>query len=249
MSNSISVLHVDDEPQFLDLVSTFLDRSEGTFDVETAERASTAVDRLVENGYECVVSDYDMPGQNGIEFLNTVRSDYPDLPFILFTGKGSEEVASEAITAGATDYLQKQSGTEQYELLVNRIQNAVEKYRSETAVKRSEERYHNLVDTAPIPILLFDNDSLLVYANDAAVSFLNADSHEEIEREPFTKFLHPEDQETAMERFGQLMSEGVPAPEIEYRVQTVDGQTKHATVATAYGYYKGERVAQAMVYH
>jgi len=173
MSNSISVLHVDDEPQFLELVSTFLDRAEGSFDVETAGRASTGLDRLTENGFECVVSDYDMPGQNGIEFLNRVRSRDPDLPFILFTGKGSEEVASDAITAGATDYLQKQSGAEQYKLLANRIQNAVEKYRSETAVKRTEQRYHNLVDTAPIPILLFDNDSQLVYANDAAVSFLN----------------------------------------------------------------------------
>ncbi|MFB6149445.1 MAG: PAS domain S-box protein, partial [Halobacteriales archaeon] len=58
------------------------------------------------------------------------RSGSNDLPFLLFTGKGSEEVASDAITAGATDYLQKGSGTEQYELLANRVVNAVDQYRS-----------------------------------------------------------------------------------------------------------------------
>jgi PAS domain S-box-containing protein len=190
-----------------------------------------------------------MPGQNGIEFLQTVRSKYPKLPFILFTGKGSEAVASDAITAGATDYLQKQAGTEQYQLLANRIRNAVEKYRSETAVERTEERYHNLVDTAPIPILLFDRDGQLVYANDASVAFLNADSHGELEDEPFTAFLHPDDQETAQGRFQQLMNEGESAPEQEYRVRTVDGEIKRATVATAYGYYQGQRVAQAMIHY
>lgn len=65
-----------------------------------------------------------MPGMNGIEFLESVRAIDEDLPFILFTGKGSEEVASEAISAGVTDYLQKQSGTDQYTILANRITNA-----------------------------------------------------------------------------------------------------------------------------
>jgi len=249
MANGINVLHVDDSPDFADLTETFLCREHGDLDVETAARAEAALEYLAEDSFECVVSDYDMPGLNGIEFLRAVRSEYPDLPFILFTGKGSEEVASEAITAGATDYLQKKGGPEQYQLLANRIQNAVEKHRSETAVDRSEERYHNLVDTAPIPILLFDGDGELVYANDASVSFLNAESHTEIENEPFTNFLHPKDREAARARFRQLMREGTPAPETEYRVQAVDGTIKRATVATAYGYYQGKKVAQAMVYH
>ncbi|WP_436935475.1 response regulator [Halovenus marina] len=249
MVDSIPVLHVDDEPDFLDLVTTVLGREDDRFEIETATRGSAALNHLAENGFECVVSDYDMPGQNGIEFLQTVRSKYPKLPFILFTGKGSEAVASDAITAGATDYLQKQAGTEQYQLLANRIRNAVEKYRSETAVERTEERYHNLVDTAPIPILLFDRDGQLVYANEASVSFLGADSHTELEDKPFTAFLHPEDQETAQGRFQQLMNEGESAPEREYRVRTVNGEIKQATVATAYGYYQGQRVAQAMIHY
>jgi PAS domain S-box-containing protein len=249
MGESMAVLHVDDEPGFSEMVAEFLEREYDRFTVERARSASDGLDRLVENGFDCIVSDYEMPEMNGIEFLSAVRDRYSNLPFILITGKGSEEVASEAITGGASDYIQKQSGTEQYRLLANRVRNLVEKYRSQVAVERSEQRYHNLVDTAPIPILLFDTDGELVYANQAAVDFLHADSHFQLEGRPFSDFLHHEDRSTAQQRFERLMSEESPAPEIEYRVRTVDGEFKHATVATAYGYYTDEKVAQAMIHH
>ncbi len=80
-----------------------------------------------------------MPGIDGLEFLQAVRERYPDLPFILFTGEGSETVASDAIAAGVTDYLQKGSGTEQYELLANRIRNAVRARREDERADRQEQ--------------------------------------------------------------------------------------------------------------
>jgi len=249
MRETISVLHVDDEPSFTDLVQTFLERQNERFAVETSNEVDDGLDRLARNGLDCVVSDYDMPGKNGIEFLRSVRSKWKDIPFILYTGKGSEKVASDAISAGATDYIQKQSGTDHYTLLSNRIENAVEKYKAQTTAQQTDERYHSLVDTAPIPILLFDEDGKSVYANEAAVTFLNAESYADLENEPFTQFLHPDDQETATERFQTLIREGDHAPEIEYRVRTVDGELKRATVATAYGYYRGEKVAQAMIHY
>jgi PAS domain-containing protein len=146
-------------------------------------------------------------------------------------------VASEAITAGASDYIQKQPGTEQYRLLANRIQNLVDQYRSQLALKRSEDRCHNLVDTAPIPILIFDTDGGLVSANQTAVDFIEADSYADIDAEPFRTVLHPDDQSTARDRFQRLVGEKRPAPEIEYRVRTLEGEVKRATVATGYGSY------------
>ena len=106
MEKSIHVLHVDDEPDFGDLTATFLQREDDRFTVRTATSAAGGIDSIRDRPPDCVVSDYDMPGQNGLEFLQTVSEEWPDLPFILFTGKGSEEVASEAIANGATDYLQ-----------------------------------------------------------------------------------------------------------------------------------------------
>lgn len=249
MNKTASVLHVDDQPSFTDLVQTFLEGEDERFAVETVHSADKALDCIAEDGFDCIVSDYDMPGRNGIEFLKTVRSKSIDLPFILYTGKGSEEVASDAISAGATDYIQKQRGTDHYTVLANRIQNVVEQYNAQLTAQRTDERYHNLIDTAPIPILLFDPDGRAVYVNKAAVRFLNADCRADLESKSFTQFLHPDDRQRATERFQTLMDEEEDAPKIEFRIRAIDGEFKQAAVATAYGYYRGEKVAQAMIYH
>jgi CheY-like chemotaxis protein len=110
MKSTIRILHVDDDPDFAETAAALVEQIDDRFDVETATSVGEGLDRLTDADFDCVVSDYDMPGQNGIEFLETVRADNPDLPFILYTGKGSEEVASDAISAGVTDYLQKGSG-------------------------------------------------------------------------------------------------------------------------------------------
>ncbi|MFC4447710.1 PAS domain-containing protein [Halorussus aquaticus] len=159
----IRVLHVDDEPAFADTAAEFLEREDDRFTVETASNAGAGVARLAEREFDCIVSDYDMPGKNGLEFLEAVRADHPDLPFILFTGKGSEEVASDAISAGVTDYLQKERGTDQYTVLANRIQNAVERTRAEW----ERQRQLDAIETAREGIGILDEGGHFLYVNEA----------------------------------------------------------------------------------
>jgi len=140
----IRVLHVDDDAQFADLTATILEDEDDRFVVETAMNPSEAIDSLRNRPPDCIVSDYDIPGRNGIEFLQTVRDEWPGMPFILFTGKGSEEVAGQAISAGVTDYLQKRGDSEQYALLANRIVDAVEKQQTGKALAESQKRYQSL---------------------------------------------------------------------------------------------------------
>jgi PAS domain S-box-containing protein len=239
-TGDVRVLHVEDDSAFADLTGDMLERVAEDIAVVTAPDAETALERLGEEPVDCVVSDYDMPGRSGLELLEAVRAEHPDLPFILFTGKGSEEIASRAITAGVSDYLQKASGTDCYGMLAKRIRDAVERY-------RSEERYHSLIDTAPVPIVLFGPERQLQYANDAAVQFLEADRVESLLGTQMPEFVHPDDRERAVNRFEELVAQGEPAPEAEFRIRTVDGATKRAVIATAPGYYRGERVAQVVV--
>lgn len=130
----IQVLHVDDDPDFANMVAEFVEREDDRLTVNPVSSAAEGLSRLETGGIDCIVSDYDMPGRNGIEFFEAVREEYPELPFILYTGKGSEAVASEAITVGITDYLQKTTSTEQYTLLANRIIASVERYRAQQEV-------------------------------------------------------------------------------------------------------------------
>lgn len=129
-SAPIAVLCVDDNRDLADLTAEILEQQNAIFDVDVLTSAAEAEERLAEVEYDCIVSDYDMPNMDGIEFLEVVREHSPELPFILYTGKGSEEVASEAISIGVTDYVEKSPGPEQYELLENRIKNAAEQYRA-----------------------------------------------------------------------------------------------------------------------
>jgi PAS domain S-box-containing protein len=148
-TDTVSVLHVDDDEAFLELAARFLEREDERFAIETTTSVAAALDRIEAGGVDCVVSDYDMPGTTGIEFLEAVRERWPDLPFVLFTGKGSEEVASDAITAGVTDYLRKRTGRECYALLANRLRNAVERRRSQRELAERKRRLETLISNLP----------------------------------------------------------------------------------------------------
>ena len=169
---TIRVLHVDDDSAFRDLTTTCLERERETFAVEAAASASEGLTRLDEVEFDCVVSDYEMPGSDGIEFLEAVREDHPSLPFILYTGKGSEEVASDAISAGVTEYLQKESGTGQYAVLANRIENAVEQYRSERALEASQERLSLFIKQSPLGVIEYNEDFEIVQINEKGQEIL-----------------------------------------------------------------------------
>ncbi len=161
----VRVLHVDDEPEINDLTKTFLERIDEDFSVAQATSVVEALDRLERGAFDCIISDYDMPNTNGIEFLEIVREMYPDLPFILFTGKGSEEVASEAIAAGVTDYMQKEIGTDQYEVLANRVRNAVDRYRTRERFWQALSWYRRLVEQDLAGVFLIQNEEF-IYVNE-----------------------------------------------------------------------------------
>lgn len=159
--SSVSILHVDDEQDMTALTADFLRRIHSDWAVDRAANAAEGLERY--NGHDCIVSDFDMPGMNGIEFLKKIREDDSEIPFILFTGKGSEEIASEAISADVTDYLQKGIGNDQFEVLANRVENAVARYRAEQEATRGYEA----IDAASEGIALLDVDGDFIYINDA----------------------------------------------------------------------------------
>ena len=149
----MDILCIDDDVDFLDLTATFLEQKLPSATVHKATRLDEANEYLSSHVINCIVSDYEMPEQTGLEFLESVRDQFPDLPFILFTGKGSEEIASQAISAGVTDYLQKR-GTEQYDRLAARIRHAVAQHQTEHQLK---ERLKELTAIQTISHLLSEN--------------------------------------------------------------------------------------------
>ncbi|KXA97080.1 hypothetical protein AKJ39_03750 [candidate division MSBL1 archaeon SCGC-AAA259J03] len=104
----MKVLLVDDEADILEQAKVFLQRENDRLEVETAASAEEGLQKFSVEDYDAIVSDYQMPEVNGLDFLEIVRKEKEsDVPFIIFTGKGREEVAMEALNLGADRYLQK----------------------------------------------------------------------------------------------------------------------------------------------
>ena len=171
-ADRIDVLHVDDNESLLELSKTFLEKENDLLSVHTEMSGEDALGYLQANTVDCIVSDHDMPEYNGIELLEQVRETYPDLPFILYTGKGSEEVASKAISAGVTDYLQKETGTEQYSILANRITNVVEQDQAQRALEASRERLSLLIEQSPLGVIEYDSEMNIVRLNEMGEDIL-----------------------------------------------------------------------------
>ncbi|WP_430504994.1 GAF domain-containing protein [Haloparvum sp. PAK95] len=221
-TSEIRVLHVDDEGSITEITAEFLERENERFTVETAPNGADGLEALEANEYDCVVSDYDMPGMDGIEFLEAVRERYPNLPFILYTGKGSEEVASEAIVEGASDYIQKESGTSQYAVLANRIENAVGKYRAERDVEATRTRYQRLIEESTDVILVVDDAGNFEYLSPAAERVLDYSSDEMTGNYAFD-YVHEADQDEAMARFSDLVRTPGGHESVEFRFKAGDG--------------------------
>jgi len=162
-------------------------------------------------------------------FLERVREDYPDLPFVLYTGKGSEEIASEAISAGVTDYLEKEGGTAQYTLLYNRILNAVERYRTERAFTYGRKRYRSLVEESPNAICLVQ-DGRIVYANGASRRLVDAPEARELYGTEYVEFVHSDYREQATERLKRIEEQGVPVEREIGKITTVEGAVRDVEV-------------------
>ena len=179
----ISVLYVDDEPALLDIGKVFLEKS-GSITVECSPSAADAQDLLKKRSYDAIVSDYQMPVKNGIEFLKYIRTTYGDLPFILFTGRGREEVVIEALNLGADFYLQKGgSPAPQFAELEHKIRQAVHQKQSDQRINESEERYRTLFENASDAIFLMDLD-VYIDCNKKALEFFGCTREELIGSPP-----------------------------------------------------------------
>lgn len=221
---SIAVLQVDDDSAFAEMAADFLERENERFTVDVATSGSEAFDTLADKEIDCIVSDYQMPGWNGVEFLETTRKKHPDLPFILFTGKGSEDVASQAISAGATDYVQKQQGTSQYEVLANRIENNVARHRAEQDVVSTEHRYRRLIEETSDVIIIVDPDGTFQYLSPSAEDGIGYAPHELVGENGF-EYIHPEDRDEAMTQFFAMVENQELRPTLEFRFEQKDGST------------------------
>lgn len=167
---NIRALVVDDSDFFASLTADQLETEHGIQTVE-ANSGDEALDILDGDSFDVVVSDYDMPVLNGLEFYEKVADIYPNLPFILLTSRTDAEIVSKAIGMGIDDYIQKEAVSEQdnFEVLANRLENVVSQY-------KAQQKYEAVVDTTPDLIAQVRRDGTILAANDALAGVFGYES-------------------------------------------------------------------------
>lgn len=206
----ITVLHVEDDEAFLDLSETFLRQEFDNIRLHKATSPTEGIDTLSNERVDCIVSDYEMPSVNGLEFLKQVRERDQDVPFILFTGRGSEEIAAQAIEAGVDSYLRKEGSSENFAILAHRIETLVERLFENRRAEKLEQVYELLARTATDAFWLRDMTTGRTRYSDGISRFGYEPGVREDGFEWWVNRVHSDDREDAR-NLNSLQREGDPA--------------------------------------
>jgi PAS domain S-box-containing protein len=204
MPGAIDVLHVDDDPSVLDLAEAYFERELDAAAVTSVTDPEAALDRLDGDSFDCIVSDYDMPEMDGLEFFEAIPERHRKIPFVLYTGKGSEEIASQALNVGVTGYFQK-GGPEQLRRLANRVDQAADEYRT----KEIADRYSTVIEALGYPVYVVDETGVFRFVNEPFAELTGYDREEIIGEKP--GFIKGDAAvQEAEDRLGTILSDDGP---------------------------------------
>ncbi len=162
----INILLVDDDEDDYFITKSMLERIRDTkYNLEWCSRYEPALEKMLEDRFDVYLIDYRLGAENGLDLLKQALDGGVNSPIILLTGQGDREIDLAAMKAGASDYLVK--GIIQAPLLERSIRYAIERKRTEEALKESEERYRDLFENANDMILSVDIDGHFNYVNQA----------------------------------------------------------------------------------
>lgn len=126
ITRRVRILLVDDSPKFANVMAALLEHTDDRFTITSEPSGQAALDHLADNPVDCIISDYEMPGKNGLELFAAVREDHPSVGFILMSNHDPAMLATEATNAGVDAFYQKTSGVDQYAEVARHIRSLVE---------------------------------------------------------------------------------------------------------------------------
>ena len=245
----LRILHVDDDPSLLEISKEIL-MDMGAFDICNACCVDEAFKKLSTESYDAVISDYEMPQKNGLDFLKELREKNNQIPFILFTGKGREDVAVKALNLGVDSYIDKNGspGTV-YGELAHAINKTIERKKSAQLLATSESKYRLLVEKSLQGIMIAQNTPLrIAFANTSMGKMLGYKPEEFISLSParVAGLVHQDDRAVFFERFKSRLEGKETETNYEFRAVRKDGSILWMEVFSSAIKYNGKPAVQAM---
>jgi PAS domain S-box-containing protein len=226
----IRLLVVDDAVEHARMVTEFL-RASGEFPdaaIQIAESYDQALAALIAPPpFDLSVVDYMLGARDGLGLIRELKQRDIDTSVIVLTGQGAEDVAVEAMKAGAADYLSKANLT--IEGLERAVRHALalrageqQRRQAEAALRASEERFRALVENSSDALLLIDAEGRVTYISPSSSRHLGWGSEEMIGESIFD-FVHPDDRDAVSVRLTEALgSPGKPITQ-DIRLQHADG--------------------------
>jgi len=224
-SSLIRVLLIEDDPEDARLLREMLAEAKGThFNVEWADRLQAGLEHLAEGGIDILLLDLSLPDSHGLDTVLTVNSRASGVPIVILTGLDDETLAIEAVREGTQDYLVK--GQVDGNLLVRSIRYAIERKRTEVALRESEERFRQLTENIREVFWMTDlKKSRMIYISPAYQEIWGRTSESLYERpRSFLDSIHPDDREAVIGTF-EKQAQGKPIS-VEYRIMRPDGSVR-----------------------
>ncbi|PKL60062.1 MAG: hypothetical protein CVV33_04635 [Methanomicrobiales archaeon HGW-Methanomicrobiales-4] len=215
----LSILYVDDESILLDIINEYL--TQQGFIVDFAKSGIQALQKIKDTEFDVIVSEYQMPGMNGIELLKEIRRNKPDTPVIIFTGRGSEEGVIDAIENGADFYIRKgEKPVSQWSELTDKIRKAVQQRRESRTLRESEWKFRALVEYSLDGTLILDPRGTIRFVNNAAVQILDIQNPSGlVGKRNVMEFITPESIDDVIRDFDTVAG-GVDGYIAQYKVLT-----------------------------
>ena len=219
----IRVLLVDDDQGDFEMTRALLDNAERRdfeYELDWVSTFEEGLDALKRDEYDVYLLDYFLEDRTGLDLLGEAGRRGTSAPVIMLTGRGSRQVDSEAMKAGASDYLVK--GRIDPELLERAIRYALERTRSQKALRESEERHRSMFDHLPVGLYRTTPQGNFLDANPALIRMLGYPDRDQLQNTYARDFyVSPDDRP----QFLDLLERHGVARGFESRIETLDGQT------------------------
>ncbi|HEY3346047.1 MAG TPA: response regulator, partial [Nitrospirota bacterium] len=237
----ISILHIDDDQASSALIQRALSRTSPEMTFRWDGDGFAALDILSASNFDCVLSDYQMPGMNGLELMKRTRELGIDVPFIFITGQGNEDIARTAFKMGAFDYFTKDIGFAHFHRIANSIGQAVKSRQAELErinIQRhlieSEQRFRILYERVPVGYQSLDENGCFIEVNQAWLDILGYTRDQVIGRW-FGDFMPPASAEMVKINFPRFKAAG-EVHGVEFDMVRSDGAIIHAVFEGRIGY-------------
>jgi PAS domain S-box-containing protein len=229
MNKPMRILHLEDEPDFAELVRTLLEQDGLEVDVRRVGDRLAFMQALEAGGFDLVLSDFHLPSFTGLEALALVRKKNPNMPFILISGTIGEHAAIDSLKGGATDYVLKQQPDRLPSAVRRAVQQAEERAKlreAEMELVRREKYFRTLTENALDILTILDRNGLITYKSPSVKRVLGYEPQELIGQNVFSH-VHPDDLQKVQEGFQTALEKPELAITLQFRYQHKDGSWRN----------------------